>query len=199
MDGGDCDHSQKSIPRGDILEDYDNEKEANYQRILSILRNTSFSPQFNTRNLQQLQNSSTRDVIAKHNRNVILFDKLKKYQRRKNLDSDVVFSRKRAKNVDAYALSLQHTHRILNNFYGFSIRKVPAHAPIMIDKDIMNEMQQKFQKYVGITARNRFRSRDDLQFAFVYYYYVIHEKLKRPIWDIFKQFDLDLSGYVLNN
>lgn len=194
MDGGDCDHSQRSILRGDILEDYDNEKEASYQRILSILRNTSFSPQFNTRNLQQFQNNSTKDVIAKHNRNVILFDKLKKYQRRKNLEPDVMFSRKRTKDVDAYALSLQHTHRILNNFYGFSVRKVPAHAPIMIDKEIMNEMQKKFKKYVDITARNRFRSRDDLQFAFIYYYYIIHEKNERSIRDIFKQFDLDLSG-----
>lgn len=195
LDGGDCDHSQKFKPRGDILEDYEIEKETNYQRILSTLRNTSFSPQFNSRNLQQFQKNNTKDIITEHNRNVILFDKLKKYQRRKKVEHDMLFSQKRnKKQVDAYALSLQHTHRILNDFYGFSVRKVPAHAPIMIDKDIMNEMQTKFKKYIGVTVRNRFRSKDDLQFAFAYYYYVIHEKIQWSYLDIFKQFDLDSSG-----
>lgn len=134
--------------------------------------------------LHTQQKINVSEVIKQHNKKVIFFDKLKRKKGR----------RLSIKQTDAYTASLQHTNRILNKFYGFSVRKVPAHAPILIDRDVMEEMQKKFQKYFDVTARNRIRSADDVQFGFLYYYYVIHEKSVVNIEELFDQFDTDQSG-----
>lgn len=72
-------------------------------------------------------------------------------------------------------------------------RQVPAHAPIMIDREIMEELQIKLAKQFEITSGNKFRRANDIQFAFSYYYYVVHESLERSVEDIFDGFDTDES------
>ncbi|XP_008196078.2 N-acetylglucosamine-1-phosphotransferase subunits alpha/beta [Tribolium castaneum] len=171
LDGGDCDTNPKTSHGDVIIDDYD-------------LENITYSAQNFSQNLAQIEKINISQLIQQHNRKILLLDKLKRHKTRK----------KSVKIVDPYTASLQHTNRILNDFYGFSVRKVPAHAPIMIDRDIMNEMQRKFEKHFAKTARNRLRSVDDVQFAFSYYYYIIHEKIIADIDQIFDNFDTDLSG-----
>lgn len=175
MDGGDCDDNSKAII-GDVIVKFDDyETKSDFNNTASNL-NLIENLHHNRQNLS--------DFIAKHNRKVLLIDKLN----RKKIKKKTRF------NIDAYAESLQHTNRILNDFYGFSVRKVPAHAPILIDKEIIEKMQKKFEKFIHITARNKIRSADDLQFAFSYYYYLIHEKNTLSVEEIFDEFDTDKSG-----
>lgn len=96
-------------------------------------------------------------------------------------------------NVDSYALSLQHTNRVFNKAYDFISRKVPAHAPILIDKYIMGELQEKFEKEFRETIKNKIRSSNDIQYQFSYYYYIISERVNKSLEEIFDQFDTDRS------
>lgn len=97
-------------------------------------------------------------------------------------------------NIDAYSASLQHSNRIFNNLYGFKGRKVPSHAPILIDKEIMMKLQGKLEKEFEITEKNRIRSENDLQFSFTYYHFLMSEAEKLNVEQIFNEIDTDDSG-----
>lgn len=42
---------------------------------------------------------------------------------------------------DTFADSLRYVNKILNSKFGFASRKVPAHMPHMIDRVVMQELQ----------------------------------------------------------
>lgn len=42
---------------------------------------------------------------------------------------------------DTFADSLRYVNKILNSKFGFTSRKVPAHMPHMIDRIVMQELQ----------------------------------------------------------
>lgn len=51
-----------------------------------------------------------------------------------------------------------------------------AHVPHMIDRNIMFTLQNKFNLYFEQTSKHRFRNVNDMQYAFAYFYFIIHEK-----------------------
>lgn len=136
------------------------------------------------------------DFVREHNTNIIKLNKLKRKRsiKQKTATSNSTLIEKLQKpHFDAYGASLQHTNRIYNIMYGFAPRQVPAHAPIMIDKEIMEELQIKLAQQFEITSGNKFRRANDIQFAFSYYYYLIHESLEKSVEDVFDSFDTDES------
>lgn len=147
------------------------------------------------------QNLNLSSYVNEHNKHVIMWDKIKRREISRrlgkrgslNTQNSTLVSRLRSASFDAYGASLQHTNRLYNLNYGFTTRQVPAHAPIMIDRDIMGDLQQKFSKEFTTTSRNRFRQADDMQFSFSYYYYVVSEKVERSVGEIFDLFDTDKS------
>ena len=52
-------------------------------------------------------------------------------------------------------------------------KRVPAHTPLMINRDIMEELQNRYSEQYRKTSTNRFRSSDDMQYAFVYFHWLI--------------------------
>lgn len=143
----------------------------------------------------------------KHNEDVMVKEKMKRKYKVKYLKkleklksksvSNSSLIRKLRNNtlsVDAYGASLQHTNRVLNLKYGFTVRYVPAHSPILIDKEIMDMMQLNFRNKFRKTSQNKFRSYDDMQYSFSYYYFIIHEKNLRNVGEVFDIFDTDKSG-----
>lgn len=52
-------------------------------------------------------------------------------------------------------------------------------------RDIMNEMQEKWKEEWEKTSNHRFRSPEDMQYAFAYYYYVIHRHKARYTYILF--------------
>jgi len=103
-------------------------------------------------------------------------------------------TRKGRKLLDTFADSLLHVNRLYNKAFGFEARKVPAHSAHLIDKDVMFELQERFPLEWDQTSSHKFRSPQDMQFAFSYYYFLFHEKENVGIEDIFETFDSDLSG-----
>ena len=82
--------------------------------------------------------------------------------------------RGRRKLLDTYAASLIHVNRLYNKEFGVEARKVPAHVPHMIDREVMEEMQARWPALWNETSSHRFRSPRDMQFSFSYYYYAVH-------------------------
>ena len=58
-------------------------------------------------------------------------------------------ARRRRLDLDTYGSSLVHVNRLYNKAFGNEARKVPAHLPHMMDKDIVSEMQQMWPIEVG--------------------------------------------------
>lgn len=182
MDGGDCDNLNENSnfvfnADGEIVEtDYEGE---NRDFLL---------------NLRVKRSNNLTDLVNEHNRKVMFLNKINRRKKYLNTNSTFIDKLRKTTSFDAYGASLQHTNRIFNKRYGFTVRQVPAHAPIMIDKDVMEALQKDFKKEFEITSRNRFRHADDMQFSFSYYYYLIHEQISLSVSEIFDQLDTDESG-----
>ncbi|XP_070153413.1 N-acetylglucosamine-1-phosphotransferase subunits alpha/beta isoform X2 [Polyergus mexicanus] len=95
--------------------------------------------------------------------------------------------------LDTYAESLLYVNKIYNIAYGLERRRVPAHMPHLIDKWIVNDMQDKFKFEFKKTSNHKVRDSEDMQFAFSYFYFLSSEKRKVPIGEIFDMFDTDKS------
>ncbi|XP_031330046.1 N-acetylglucosamine-1-phosphotransferase subunits alpha/beta [Photinus pyralis] len=203
MDGGDCDgyHGQ-SLWNGSHY--WDKSEIIRYQRNFSdtksnqraLYQNVSVSGRLGlvsvpTRISRLFMRNATNvtRLVAEHNKQVILQNKLTRRKREQRATA-----KPQSAAFDAYGASLQHTNRVLNLKYGFRSRYAPAHSPIMIDRRIMEGLQATFPKQFLKTSRNRFRSDDDMQYAFSYYYYVMNEKQYADVGEIFDRFDTDGSG-----
>lgn len=67
---------------------------------------------------------------------------------------------------------------LMDETYGKQLtgyRKLPTRTPLLVDREIMLAMQEKFSDEFDRTSSHRFRQAGDLPFAFSYVYFVIHE------------------------
>eukprot|EP00762_Andalucia_godoyi_P002468 ANDGO_02653.mRNA.1 Exopolysaccharide phosphotransferase SCO2594 len=78
--------------------------------------------------------------------------------------------------LDSFGSSLRHVQRLYNKAYGTTTRKVPAHMPHLIDKEIMESLQKKYPVQFDETSSHRFRSTRDMQYSFSYFYFLMEEK-----------------------
>ncbi len=110
--------------------------------------------------------------------------------------------RRRRRLEDTYGQSLVHVNRLYTKTFGTEGRKVPAHVPHMIDKDYMNEMQERWPEQWNATSAHRFRSPTDMQYSFSYYYY-LSNRIKVKPHDLTKHvqnvLDTDKDGYLNEN
>ena len=96
--------------------------------------------------------------------------------------------------LDAFSGSLLHVNRIYNRAFGYKARKVPSHMPHMVDVDILKELQAKFPDEFDTTSSNKLRSKNDMQFALSYFYYLIDETKEFDVSRVFGEVDADTSG-----
>ena len=68
------------------------------------------------------------------------FQKREAIERQRDFETVVHKGRKL---LDTFGDSLRHVNKLFNNMYGYNARKVPAHMPHLIDKNIMYELQEK--------------------------------------------------------
>jgi len=101
--------------------------------------------------------------------------------------------KRNTRGLDTYAESLLYVNKIYNVAYGFERRRVPAHMPHLIDRRVVNNMQQKFESEFKKTSSHKMRHSEDMQFAFSYFYFLSSEKRKVSIGEIFDMFDTDKS------
>ncbi|KAJ8916550.1 hypothetical protein NQ315_000192 [Exocentrus adspersus] len=212
MDGGDCDNADEEVVTLEVAteelnEDYDardrvladtlQRVRANFYRsFIKKLMPAASIPDakqsnylLNVFNLSDMRNLSM--FVNEHNKQTMHKDKLR---RKKVKRKSFLYKLRPRVNMDVYSASLQHTNRMLNDRYGFRNRRVPSHAPILIDKEMMEELQLRFAKEFRVTELNRVRKGDDVQFSFSYYYFLMSETKQVDVGDIFDEFDTDLSS-----
>ncbi|XP_016390279.1 N-acetylglucosamine-1-phosphotransferase subunits alpha/beta-like [Sinocyclocheilus rhinocerous] len=97
---------------------------------------------------------------------------------------------------DTFADSLRYVNRLLNAQFGFTSRKVPAHMPHMIDRLIVQELQDTFPQQFDKTSSHRVRHSEDMQFAFSYFYFLMSAVQQLNISEVFDEIDTDHSGVL---
>ncbi|XP_077355392.1 N-acetylglucosamine-1-phosphotransferase subunits alpha/beta-like isoform X2 [Festucalex cinctus] len=97
---------------------------------------------------------------------------------------------------DAFTDSLRYVDRLYNQKFGGLVRKVIAHAPHMIDKLVMQELQDTFPHEFQKTSSHHLRHADDMQFAFSYFYFLMSVKQQANISELFHTADKDRSGVL---
>ncbi|NXR31126.1 GNPTA phosphotransferase, partial [Zosterops hypoxanthus] len=97
---------------------------------------------------------------------------------------------------DTFADSLRYVNKLLNSKFGFTSRKVPAHMPHMIDRTVMQELQDMFSEEFDKTSFHKVRHSEDMQFAFSYFYYLMSAIQPLNISQIFDEVDTDQSGIL---
>lgn len=138
--------------------------------------------------------------------NRVTFDIWKEQRERKN-KKNVTFettnctskyqvncSFKRRHLLDIYADSLRYVNKLYNKKFINRPRKVPGHMAHLIDRSIMSRMIHDLKDQFDLTSSHRFRSPNDMQFAFSYFYYLMSEKKLFNSSRILQSFDSDQSG-----
>ncbi|KAM4614919.1 N-acetylglucosamine-1-phosphotransferase subunits alpha/beta [Polymixia lowei] len=97
---------------------------------------------------------------------------------------------------DTFADSLRYVNKLLNGQFGFTSRKVPAHMPHMIDRLIMQELQDTFPAEFDKTSGHRVRHSEDMQFAFSYFYFLMSALQQLNVSQVFDEIDTDHSGVL---
>ncbi|XP_074026778.1 N-acetylglucosamine-1-phosphate transferase subunits alpha and beta isoform X1 [Leptinotarsa decemlineata] len=204
MDGGDCIdfngkiHNFENETKNLVLADIINKVKSNfYQTFLKKLspNQSLMNPRILLKNTSNIVNETKNifDAVNRHNGLIMKKEKLVRTENRKRKTRYVSEPQANVQ-FDGYSASLQHTNRLFNSKYGFKSRKVPSHAPILIDKDIISDLQFTFAREFVITERNRVRRKDDMQFSFSYYYFVMSERENLTVDQIFDLFDTDHSS-----
>ena len=111
-------------------------------------------------------------------------------------ETNIFIRFRKRKLLDTFADSLKYVNRLFNQIYGYTPRKVPAHMPHLIDRQIMIKLQEKFSDEFEKTSANRLRSSTDMQYAFTYYYYVMSELEQFDEHRLFDEFDLNMNGLL---
>lgn len=95
--------------------------------------------------------------------------------------------------LDFYADSLRHVNLLLNKEFGNDARHVPAHMPHYLQKSVIERMQVLWEKEFDETSSHNMRASNDMQYAFSYFYYYMHERLPYNFTEVFEN-DLDVNG-----
>ncbi|KAK9818491.1 hypothetical protein WJX74_001230 [Apatococcus lobatus] len=101
--------------------------------------------------------------------------------------------------LDVFGESLRHVDNLLNARYGGSDRKVLAHMPHLLDRTVLTEMMAAFPKEFDTTSSHKFRSGDDMQYAFAYYHFLALEQRRRTPQEVMADGDLDGDGRLSSN
>ncbi|XP_043196593.1 N-acetylglucosamine-1-phosphotransferase subunits alpha/beta-like [Amphibalanus amphitrite] len=96
--------------------------------------------------------------------------------------------------LDTYGLSLLKVNRLYNRRYGPEQRRAVAHMPHLFSRAVIADLQATFADEFARTSAARLRSGDDMQFAFAYFYFLMSERDRVPVGDIFDTIDTDDSG-----
>ena len=136
------------------------------------------------------------DIFTKLDQDSLINEYAKNSSNNTLNEFDFIFKYKKRKLLDTFADSLRHVNRLYNEIYGYMARKVPAHMPHFIDKNIMNSLQEKFSSEFEKTSANRLRTKTDMQYAFSYYYFVISELEVFDADRLFDEIDLNMNDYL---
>ncbi len=99
---------------------------------------------------------------------------------------------------DTYADALNHVNLLLNKAFGVPTqsRKTIAHAPLLIQRTIVQDLREKWPEEFHRTSSHRFRHPHDLQYAFLYMNYIKNQRHIAPEKLLDNFIDVNRNGKV---
>lgn len=133
--------------------------------IMSSSSSSTFTHESSTRN----------ETLASSHNNITSTTNHSSTSQRRLLSSSSESESSSSYSKDYYGDSLVHVNNIFMKDFRASreTKRVPAHTPLMINRDIMEELQNRYSEQYRKTSTNRFRSSDDMQYAFAYFHWLI--------------------------
>ena len=118
--------------------------------------------------------------------------------------SDTNFNQTRPEDeaeLDIFGKSIRFVDSLLNEAYGTveDSRSVIAHMPHLIDKRVVQLIEEKWPDEMTETSAHRFRNERDMQFAFTYFYYLMNEARDVSFMELWVQLDTDEDGSLNEN
>ena len=96
--------------------------------------------------------------------------------------------------LDLYLDTLLHVDYLFNRHFKIISRKVPPHIPMLIDKQVMERLQETFQDEFEKTSSHRFRHSNDMQYGFSYYHFLMQETRTLDADEILRKLDTNEDG-----
>lgn len=205
FDGGDCDHPDYQNHMHE-MEDYNMSTEEGEDTFIDVAKTfpKNGKKSDNIRDIYEMfkrsnNGSSTKQLVEKFNKEKLKSNKSNSKKNSAQGDPERVVGDARSEermsnSQDIFAHSLIHTNKIFNQIYGFKNRKVLAHVGFLLNVNIVEAMLVRFRKDFAVTKSHRFRERNDLQYAFTYYHFLMSESRNKSVSEIFDDFDTDGSG-----
>ncbi|KAJ6249428.1 hypothetical protein M0813_16848 [Anaeramoeba flamelloides] len=97
--------------------------------------------------------------------------------------------------LNEFLESIKYVDTLYDQTYGYAYRSIMPHAPGVFKKSIMEELHKRFPIQSQKTIRNQYRHRDDFQFQFSYFWYLIQEKE----FNFEEYFQNNLADQINNN
>eukprot|EP00756_Hemistasia_phaeocysticola_P056926 Hpha_TRINITY_DN33568_c0_g1::TRINITY_DN33568_c0_g1_i1::g.171199::m.171199/K08239/GNPTAB; UDP-N-acetylglucosamine-lysosomal-enzyme len=102
--------------------------------------------------------------------------------------------------LDTYGDSLKFVNRLMDKRFDRQQRYVPAHMPHFIDTQVVREMQTNWAEQFAATSRRKFRSGEDMQFAFTHFYWIMNARNAKAGEFFFRDvLDMNGDGYLQPN
>eukprot|EP01116_Phalansterium_solitarium_P014565 TRINITY_DN3229_c0_g1_i1.p2 TRINITY_DN3229_c0_g1~~TRINITY_DN3229_c0_g1_i1.p2 ORF type:complete len:1966 (-),score=685.19 TRINITY_DN3229_c0_g1_i1:6465-12362(-) len=102
--------------------------------------------------------------------------------------------------LDMYGDSLKFVNSLMTAEFGAAARKVPAHMPHYIDRDIVEALQTKWAVQFDATSSHQLRNKRDMQYAFAYMYFMMNQRVEFNLTHVWDQYiDTDHNGIVDDN
>ena len=98
--------------------------------------------------------------------------------------------------MDVFGQTLAYANYLLDDAFGEAPveRKVAAHAPHLVDVEIMREVENQWREEHEQTSSHYFRHPMDLQYQSVYLYYLMNAKRGRTSFEFVSALDVDGDG-----
>eukprot|EP00047_Mylnosiga_fluctuans_P003985 m.232102 g.232102 ORF g.232102 m.232102 type:complete len:1323 (+) comp12300_c0_seq1:20-3988(+) len=101
--------------------------------------------------------------------------------------------------LDTFGDSLKFVNKLYNKAFGYTARRVIAHMPHMLDRDILAELEARFWHEWDATSSHSLRSGNDMQYAFAYFYYLVGQARPFNVSEQFSRLDTDGDGVLSVN
>jgi UDP-N-acetylglucosamine-lysosomal-enzyme len=155
-----------------------------YETVLNEFNSTENQLLFNSLSSRSLTNENAKylhDFLLKKLKGRLFSQSdekflIRDFMKKKNESDDNTFIQfKRRKLLEVYTETIVYADRLLNKMYGYTMRRIPIHAPLFIDIGIMEALQTKMKLEFERTSSRKFRTSKDIQYAFVYYQFIMNE------------------------
>uniref|UniRef100_T1K857 LNR domain-containing protein n=1 Tax=Tetranychus urticae TaxID=32264 RepID=T1K857_TETUR len=95
--------------------------------------------------------------------------------------------------LDIFSDSIKHVNYLYNQVFGIKARRIIAHSPILLEKEIIERMWNRFPEQLQATSSHKLRSSNDMQFAFSYFNFLMSETSPTNENEVIQRFNTDDS------